>query len=147
MKHNMASIFASFWSYKHHYVENEVRAIWTFVIHNQRHSLQLFVVEIDTCLVWELLCCHLMPILLRTRPLWRAPDGDTSGDWFQLFECLPLVWISVFIVCMWFCHCFLGKLLWKDPDLMSVFSYKFCIKYSHQVDKPLNSTFDRGGIL
>ena len=53
---------------------------------NQRRSLQLFVVEFDTCLVWDLL----MPKLLQTHPLWRAPDQDTSEDWFQLIECLPL---------------------------------------------------------
>ena len=47
---------------------------------NQRHSLQQF-----CCGVWHAscYCCHLMPKLLRTCPLWRAPDGD----WFQLFEC------------------------------------------------------------
>ena len=28
--------------------------------------------------------------LLHTCPLWRATDGDTGGEWFLLFECLPL---------------------------------------------------------
>ena len=31
-------------------------------------------------------CWHLMPKLLQTHPLWRALDGDTSGEWFRLFE-------------------------------------------------------------
>ena len=30
----------------------------------------------------------MMPKLLQTCPLWRALDGDTSEDWFQLLECL-----------------------------------------------------------
>ena len=30
-----------------------------------------------------------MPNLLQTRRIWFSPDGNTSEDWLQLFECLP----------------------------------------------------------
>ena len=30
-----------------------------------------------------------MTTLLHTYPLWRAPDGDTKENWFQLFEFMP----------------------------------------------------------
>ena len=47
---------------------------------NERHSLQLFVVEFDTCLVWELL---LLPSHVQTAPnlpSLRVPDVDTSEE-------------------------------------------------------------------
>ena len=36
----------------------------SFIPGNQRYSLQLVVVEFDTCLVWEFPYCHLLPKLL-----------------------------------------------------------------------------------
>ena len=52
-----------------------------FVQINQRHSLQLFVVEFDTCLVWELLLL-LLPSKAQTAShlpsLQAPPDGDSS---------------------------------------------------------------------
>ena len=42
---------------------------------NETNSLQLFVVQFYT-------------FLLGTYSLWRAPDGDASEDWFELF--MPL---------------------------------------------------------
>ena len=47
-----------------------------------------------SCLLWSLTyvlsgssCCYrLMPKLLKTCPLWRATDDNTSEEWFQLFE-------------------------------------------------------------
>ena len=59
---------------------------------NDTHSVQLFVVEFDTCLFWELL---LLPSNAQTWPLWRATDGDTGEEWFQLFECLPLFIVTL----------------------------------------------------
>ena len=47
---------------------------------NLRHSLTLFLVEFDTCLVWELM---LLPSNAQTAPNLlplRAPDGDTSEE-------------------------------------------------------------------
>ena len=32
-----------------------------------------------------------MPNLLQTRRIWFSPDGNTSEDWLQLFECLPFL--------------------------------------------------------
>ena len=48
--------------------------------YNQRHSLQLFVVEFDTCLFWELL---LLPSNAQTAPnlpSLRAPDVKTREE-------------------------------------------------------------------
>ena len=53
---------------------NQVRNQLSF---NGTHSVQLFVVEFDTCLVWELL---LLPSNAQTAPdlpSLKAPDGDT----------------------------------------------------------------------
>ena len=37
-----------------------------------------------------------MSKLLQTCPVWRAPDGDTREDWFQLFDCFPLIPLHLF---------------------------------------------------
>ena len=57
---------------------------------NGTNSLQLFDVESDTCLVWELLLLPSNAQLLQTSPLWGCQMAILAMNQFQLFECLPL---------------------------------------------------------
>ena len=47
---------------------------------NQSHSLQLFVVEFDTCLVWELLLLPSNGQTALNMPSLKGTVGDTSED-------------------------------------------------------------------
>ena len=62
-----------------------------------------------------------MPKLLLTCPLWRAPDGDTCEDWFQLFEYHPFQmasWFTYYCCIIAECDHHLAWLLCPDQTML-----------------------------
>ena len=47
---------------------------------NGKYSFQLFVVVLDTCLVWEMLVLPSDAQAASSLPSLRVPDGDTSNQ-------------------------------------------------------------------
>ena len=102
---------------------------------NQRHSLQLFVVEFDTCLVWELL---LLPSNAQIAPNLSSLKGNIRKAWLQLFECFPFPsWLSLTQFSkqesLWFTFIYgtlwtTTKLKWEKPHLKTLWSatHSYC---------------------